>query len=140
MVLSLHSGTVWDQSFVSSTQQSGSRPKGPLGGSKRLIPLTASPTARSHLSFRESMRSPWEYKSSGSVCVSSSVVSHGTLDLLAGSTWVALLQPPACVVSAPPLAPTSGVAVDTTGCLPGTTELGVEVAGPSLPVCPRVAT
>ncbi len=130
----------WDRSFVSSSHQSASRPNGPLGGSKRLIPLAAPPTARSHLSFRESIRSPWEHKFSGWVSVSSSVGSHGTLDRLAGSTWVALLQPPACVVSAPPLAPTSGVGVDTTGCLPGTTELGVEVAGPSLPVCPRVAT
>ncbi len=32
-----------------------------------------------------------------------------------------------------------GVGADTTGCLTGTAELGVDVAGPSFPVCPRVA-
>ena len=78
--------------------------------------------------------------SSGSVSVSSSVGSHGTLDRLAGSTWVTLVQPPACVVLPPPLAPASGVGGDVTGCLTGAAELGVDVAGPSLPVCPLVAT
>ncbi len=57
-----------------------------------------------------------------------------------GLTWVALVQPPACVVSPPPLAPASGVGADTTGCHIGTAELGVDVAGPSLPVYPCVAT
>ncbi len=34
----------------------------------------------------------------------------------------------------------AGVGADTTGCLTGTVELGVDVAEPSLPVCPLVAT
>ena len=122
------------------SQHSISRLNGPLGGSKLRVPLSAPPTARYHLSFRESTRSPWEYKSSGLVYVSSSVGSHGTLDCLAGSAWVALVQPPADVVTPSPLAPTSGVGADTTGCLVGTVELGVDVAGPSLSVCPRAAT
>ena len=61
---------------------------GLLGWFIRWVPLTAPPTARSHLSFHESTRSPWEYRSSGSVSVSSSVGSHGTLYRLVGSTWV----------------------------------------------------
>ncbi len=47
-----------------------------------------------------------------------------------------MLQPPACVVLPPVLV----VSADTTGCLTGTAELGVDVAGPSLPACPLVAT
>ncbi len=118
MVLTLHSGTVEiNRSLLRNNQD-----------------------PRSHLSLRESTRSPWEYKSSGSVSVSSSVGSHGTLDHVVGSTWVALVQPPACVVVPPPLAPASGVGADAVGCLTGAAELGVHVVGTSLPVCLLVAT
>ncbi len=51
-----------------------------------------------------------------------------------------MVQPPADVVTPPPLAPTSGVGADTAGCLTGAAELGVDVAGLSLPVCPLIAT
>ncbi len=70
---------------------------------------------------------------------------------------MALVQPPACVVMPPlvaapnrlvevilpsvlPAAPSSGIGADAAVCLAGTAELGVDVAGPSLPVCPLVAT
>ncbi len=53
---------------------------------------------------------------------------------------MALVQPPACVVTHPPLAPASGVGADVAACLTGAAEIGVDVAGPSLPVCPLVAT
>ena len=44
------------------------------------------------------------------------------------------------MVTPSPLAPASGVGVDTAGRLTGAAELGVDVAGQSLPVCPLVAT
>ncbi len=40
----------------------------------------------------------------------------------------------------PPLALALGVGADVAICLTGAAELGVDVAGPSLPVCPLVAT
>ncbi len=51
-----------------------------------------------------------------------------------------LVQPPACVVTPPPLAPASGVGADAAVCLIDAAGLGVDVAGSSLPVCPLVAT
>ncbi len=39
-----------------------------------------------------------------------------------------------------PVAPASEVGANVAVCLTGAAELGVDVAGPSLPVCPRVAT
>ncbi len=98
----------WYRLFVSSSQQSGSRTKGPHGGIRRRVPLTAPPTAFSHRSLRESTRSPWEYKSSGWISVSLSVGSHGNLDHVAESAWVALVQPPACVVTPLLVAPPAG--------------------------------
>ncbi len=76
---------------------------------------------------------------------------------MAGLPYVALAQLPVCVGQVPPVAPSAksaGVALvslcpvvsaSETGviaavCLTGAAELGVDVAGPSLPVCPRVTT
>ncbi len=98
----------WDRSFVPSSQQSGSRPRGPAG--------------------------------EPDVSVSASVGSHGNLDHVAGSAWVALVEPPACVVMLPQVAPVSRIGADVAVCLTGAAELGVDVAGPSLPVGPLVAT
>ena len=39
-----------------------------------------------------------------------------------------------------PVTPASGVGADVSACLTGAAELGVDVAGPSFPVCPLVAT
>ena len=115
----------WNLSSISSSQQSGSRTKGPRGGIRHHVPLTAPPTAFSHQFLCQSTRSPWECKSSGSVSVSSSVGSHDNLDRVAGSTWVALVQPPACVVMPPLVAhPSRVVEVILPSFLPAAPSLG----------------
>ncbi len=53
---------------------------------------------------------------------------------------MALVQPQACVVTPPLVAPASGIGADVATYLTGAAELGVDVAGPSLPVCLLVAT
>ncbi len=70
---------------------------------------------------------------------------------------MALAQHPACVVTPPPVAlpikpaevvltsflpsvPASEVGANVAMCLTGAAKFGVDVAGPSLPICPLVAT
>ncbi len=87
---------------------------------------------------------------------SSSVANHGHSDNTAGLVCVALAQLPICIVCVLPAVPPAGsasvhpafhpcgpstvtVAIAEV-CLPGAAVLGVHVPGPSLPVCPHVAT
>ncbi len=146
MALTLHTGSVGIGHLFPPHSNWG---LGPVA-IRRRVPLTAPSTALSHWSLRESTRPPWEYKSSSSVSVSSSVGSQGSLDRVAESGWVALVQPAACVVMPPlvtppiksvevvlplflPAVPASWVAAEAAVCLTGVAELGVDVAGPSLP-------
>ncbi len=131
--------------------------KGPCGVIVCCVPLTAPTTALSHRSLCGFSRSPCEYISSGSVSDSSSVGNHGNLECVVGSVCVALAQLPTCVVGFPPVSPPAGsaefdlpsllpvapaseVSANAVVCLTGAVELGLDVAGPSLPVSPHVTT
>ena len=126
--------------------------QGARGGTSGCIPLTAPPTAHSHLLGQ----SPWE---KGLRALSR--IRHLWLTTAVWIAWpgraVWLWHSFPSVARVPPVAPSAKsagvtrfslcpvVSASVTGaiaavCLTGAAELGVDVAGPSLPVCHRVAT